>query len=139
MFATDITLFNYIEQEDEYIPTLIKGVEFQPKYKTEPNNYDTSDKTSSLIIIPYYKDNNGVYANKNEYKKYYLTPKRWINSNHTEYFTIQNDIDFVMIGNYLYLTEINLNELKNSYDDLFMINQYKDFRDELSHFELIVN
>lgn len=138
MFATDITLFNYLENQDEYFHTLIKSVEFQPKYNTNPEQYSTEDNTSSLIIIPYHKDDNGVYVGT-ESKKYYLTPKKWINSNHTDYFTIQNNIDFVMIGDYTDLENINLNDLKNEYDDLFMINQYKDFRYELSHFELIVN
>lgn len=139
MFATKITLFNYLQEQDDYIITLINNVEFQPKYETIPNITETEDKTKSLIIIPYYKDDTGIYVNKDNNKKYYLKPKQWLKASDKQYFTFQTDIDFIIVGDYSYLEDVNLNELKNSYDDLFMINRVKDFTDELKHFELIVN
>lgn len=139
MFAEKITLFNYIEQNDEYTSTLIKNVEFQPVYKTVPNDYETADSTSALVIIKYRKDTKGVYVNSDSSKKYYLKPKAWNNSDKDGYFTIQNNTDFVVLGDYTHLIDVNLNQFKNTADDVFMINKFKDFSDELKHFELFVN
>lgn len=139
MYAKIITLFNYIEQNDEYTSTLINNVEFQPIYKTIPNDYETADDTSALVIINYSKDDTGVYVNSNSSKKYYLKPKQWENSSKEGYFTIQNNTDFIVLGDYTNLVDVNLNQVKNTTDDVFIINKFKDFMDELKHFELYVN
>lgn len=137
MFLQTITLFNYIQSTDEYSPVILSNVEFQPYYKTYPNTYETSDETGALLIIPLFSDDNGTYALSNNSKKYYLPQKKW--QENKDYFTIQNNFDFVIVGDYTHLENINLNELKNNLDDVFVINGFKYFMDDLMHFELYVN
>lgn len=140
MFAKVITLFNYIEATDEYLSTLIYNVEFQPVYKTIPNDYETSNSTNALIIINYSKNSNGSYIMSETCAKYYLKPIEWNNTQDKEnYFTIQTNTDFIVIGDHANLVDVNLNQFKNTVDDVFMINKFKDFSDELRHFELYVN
>lgn len=142
MFGTTITLFNYDVSSDIYYSTLIINTEFQPMYKTNPDVTQTNDEDSSLIIIPYNISNGKVYVNTDDLKKEYLSPYDFHSKeNKSMYFTLQNNIDIVMIGDYTNLEEsLNLNELKNSHDNVFMVNQFKDFKEPLiSHFELIVN
>lgn len=141
MFQSIITLFNYSEEEDKYYQTIINNAEFQPIYKTEPDVIGTDNRSSCLIIIPYSIKDSSIYVNNDECKKYYLKPKEWEKSGNKEnYFTLHNDIDFVVKGAKSDLTDVNLNEIKNTHDDVFVINQIKDFVDTLlSHFELTVN
>lgn len=137
MFSKTITLFNYYEPNDQYLTTVIPEVEVQPTYKTSPNTTETSNNTSVLIIIPYYSDDIGDYVMTNNDKKYYLTPKKYngVNTN----FTLQNNTDFIIVGNHESIVDINLNELKNTMDNVFVINQIKDFSDDLKHFEITAN
>lgn len=137
MFLQTITLFNYIYSTDEYSSTLLSNVEFQPFYKTYPNIYETELNTSALIIVPLIVDSSGIYALSNVSKKYYLPFKQW--KENKDYFTIQNNFDFVILGDYTHLENINLNELKNSLDDVFIINGFKYFMDDLKHFEIYLN
>lgn len=137
MYNKTITLFNYYESNDEYFYTVIYNVEIQPIYKTIPNTSETSNQSSCLIIIPYNSDDLGNYVNLYENKKYYLKPKKW--GGNPEYFTIQNNVDFIIEGIHTDIPDINLNEIKNTMDDVFVINQIKDFSDDLKHFELTVN
>lgn len=142
MFDTCITLFNYSAEEDKYYQTVINNAEFQPIYKTEPELTGTDNRTSCLVIIPYSFDkNNEIYINTDCKQVYYSKPKEWEKlTDKTGYFTLQNDIDFIAKGNRSDLTDVTLNEMKNSYDDVFVINQIKDFSEIIiSHFELTVN
>lgn len=137
MFSKTITLFNYYEPNDQYLTTVITGVEVQPTYKTNPKTTETSNETSTLIIIPYYSDDTGNYVMNNKDKKYYSTPKKWNGTNTN--FTLQNNTDFIIVGNHGNIVDINLNDLKNTMDNLFVINQIKDFSDDLKHFEITAN
>lgn len=137
MYNQSITLFNYDAEEDDYLKTFIKGVEFQPNYQTIPKVDKTDSDTSALIIIEYFRDDIGKYIYSEGNKIYYASPKTW--SLKSQKFTIQNNTDFIIIGNYMDIVEVNLNEIKNSIDNVFIINQFKDFMDELRHFEIYVN
>lgn len=141
MFDTTITLFNYDVSNDVYYSTLIINTEFQPMYKTKPDVTQTNDEDSSLIIIPYNIRYGTIYINSDDLKKEYLRPYDFHSKeNKSLFFTIQNNIDIVMIGDYTNINTVNLNELKNSHDNVFMVNQFKDFKEPLiSHFELVVN
>ena len=77
-----------------------------------------------------------LYIDKGK-KIYYSKPKSWDISSGK--FTIQNNTDFVIIGDYTNIEDVNLNEIKNSIDDVFVINQFKTFFDELKHFEIYAN
>lgn len=137
MFLQTITLFNYISSKDEYTPVILSNVEFQPYYKTYPRTYETSDETNALIIINLNSDSEGVYAlSKGGSKKYYLPKKKW--GENTDYFTIQNNFDFLILDEYT-PPEINLGDAKNTLDNVFVINGFKYFMDDLKHFELYVN
>ena len=135
MFKSTITLFNYLYSSDEYSKTIIKNVEIQPIYKTDPQTNDTSNNTKVLIIVPYKADSAGAYVNSGSDKKYYLKPKSW--KENTDYFTIQIGFDFIIVGDYSHLTNISLNDIKNKVDDVFVINEVKDFSDDLKHFEIV--
>ena len=137
MFTQTITLFNYLNTKDDYSKTLIDNVEVQPKFITSPDRYGVDNLTKALIIIPYSKDTIGRFILSNNKAKYYLRPKEW--NENTSYFTFQNDKDFIIIGDYMNLSDIDLNDIKNSIDDVFIINEVRDYRDDLKHFELIVN
>lgn len=142
MFDTCITLFNYAVSEDTYYSKVINNAEFQPIYKTEPELTGTDNRTSCLVIVPYSFDkDNSIYINTDKDKSYYSKPKEWEKlTDKTGYFTLQNDIDFIAKGNRSDLSDVTLNEMKNSYDDVFVINQIKDFSEFIiSHFELTVN
>lgn len=135
MFKSTITLFNYLYSSDEYSKTLIKNVEIQPMCSTDPQTNSTQSNTKVLIIVPYKVDSAGAYVNSGSDIKYYLKPKSW--KENTDYFTIQNDSDFIIVGDYSHLTDINLNDIKNKVDDLFVICGVKDFSDDLKHFEIV--
>ena len=137
MYNQTITLFNYSSDKDEYFKTLIENVEVQPNYKTVPNLSQTDSDTSVLIIFEYSEDETGKYIYSKSKKIYYSKPKSWDISSGK--FTIQNNTDFVIIGDYTNVEEANLNEIKNSIDDVFVINQFKTFFDELKHFEIYAN
>ncbi len=137
MFQGKITLFNYLYSADEYSKTLINNVEIQPIYKTDPQANSTESGTKVLIIVPYKADSCGVYVNSGSDKKYYLKPKEW--KENTDYFTIQSGLDFIIVGDYLSLTNVNLNDIKNKVDDVFVIGEVKDFSDDLKHFEIVGN
>lgn len=137
MFKSTITLFNYLYSSDEYAKTLINNVEIQPIYKTDPQTNDAQNNTKVLIIVPYKADSGGVYVNSGSDIKYYLKPKSW--KENTDYFTIQNGFDFIIVGDYSHLTNISLNDIKNKVDDVFVINEVKDFSDDLKHFEIMCN
>ena len=137
MYNQTITLFNYFSDKDEYLKTLIDGVEIQPSYQTIPNLNQTDSNTSVLIIFEYLEDEIGKYIYSRGKKVYYSKPKNWDIS--SDEFTIQNNTDFIIIGDYTNIENVNLNEIKNSIDDVFVINQFKVFFDELKHFELYVN
>lgn len=137
MYNQTITLFNYSSDKDEYFKTLIENVEVQPNYQTVPNLSQTDSDTSVLIIFEYLEDETGKYIYSKGEKIYYSKPKSWDISSGN--FTIQNNTDFVIIGDYTNVEEANLNEIKNSIDDVFMINQVKTFFDELKHFEIYAN
>lgn len=142
MFQSIITLFNYSAEEDKYYQTIINNAEFQPIYKTEPELIGTDNRSSCLIIIPYNFDkDNEIYINTDTSKSYYSLPKEWEKlQDKTGHFTFQNNIDFVVKGNKSDLADVTLNDMKNVYDDVFVINQIKNFEDTiLSHFELTVN
>lgn len=141
MFDTKITLFNYDVRNDVYYSTLILNTEFQPMYKTKPDVTQTNDEDSSLIIIPYNISNGTIYINTDDLKKEYLKPYDFHSKeNKSMFFTIQNNIDIVIIGDYTNINTVNLNDLKNSNDNVFMVNKFKDFKEPLiSHFELVVN
>lgn len=141
MFDTCITLFNYYSKDSTYYPTVIDFTEFQPIYKTEPNLTGTNNLTSCLILIPYNLKYGSIYINSDDTKQYYLSPKEWENkTNKLDYFTFQTDIDFVIKGDKSYLTDVTLNDMKNRFDDVFVINQVKNFdKWFVSHFELSVN
>ena len=135
MFKSTITLFNYLYSSDEYSKTIIKNVEIQPMCSTEPQTNSTESGTKVLIIVPYKADSGGVYVNDGNNKKYYLKPKSW--KENTDYFTIQIGFDFIIVGDYSHLTNISLNDIKNKVDDVFVVNEVKDFSDDLKHFEII--
>lgn len=137
MYNQTITLFNYSSDKDEYFKTLIENVEIQPNYQTVPNLSQTDSNTSVLIIFEYSEDEIGKYIYSRGKKVYYSKPKNWDISSGE--FTIQNNTDFIIIGDYTNIENVNLNEIKNSIDDVFVINQFKVFFDELKHFELYVN
>lgn len=141
MFDTKITLFNYDINNDNYYTTVIEDTEFQPIYKTIPDTTQTNSDSSILLIIPYNITNGTVYINSDGLKKEYLSPKEWgETANKETFFTIQNNFDIVMIGDYSSLSSESLNDLKNQHDNIFMINQVKDFNDPLlSHFEITAN
>lgn len=141
MFDTKITLFNYDVRNDVYYSTLIVNTEFQPMYKTKPDVTQTNDEDSSLIIIPYNIRYGTIYINSDDLKKEYLNPYDFHSKeNKSMFFTIQNNIDIVIIGDYTNINTVNLNDLKNSNDNVFMVNKFKDFKEPLiSHFELVVN
>lgn len=134
MYNQTITLFNYSSDKDDYFKTLIENVEVQPNYKTVPNLSQTDSDTSVLIIFEYSEDETGKYIYSKGKKIYYSKPKSWDIS--SEKFTIQNNTDFLIIGDYTNIEDVNLNEIKNSIDDVFVINQFKTFFDELKHFEI---
>ncbi len=137
MYNQTITLFNYSSDKDEYFKTLIENVEIQPNYQTVPNLSQTDSNTSVLIIFEYSEDEIGKYIYSRGKKVYYSKPKNWDISSGE--FTMQNNTDFIIIGDYTNIENVNLNEIKNSIDDVFVINQFKVFFDELKHFELYVN
>ncbi|MDE7425387.1 MAG: hypothetical protein K2N51_17145 [Lachnospiraceae bacterium] len=141
MFDTCITLFNYDASEDTYYGTLIDYTEFQPIYKTEPNVMGTENKTSCLVIIPYTSKKGVIYITSGDTKQYYVPPKEWEKrSNKVDCFTFQTDTDFIIKGNKNDLTDVNLNDMKNNFDNVFVINQVKDFdKWFIQHFELTVN
>lgn len=137
MFQGKITLFNYLYSADEYSKTLINNVEIQPIYKTDPQTNSTENNTKVLIIVPYKADSDGAYVNDGDDKKYYLKPKSW--KENTNYFTIQIGFDFIVVGDYLDMTDVSLNDIKNKVDDVFVVNEVKDFSDDLKHFEIMCN
>ncbi len=137
MYNQTITLFNYSSDKDEYFKTLIENVEIQPNYQTVPNLSQTDSNTNVLIIFEYLEDETGKYIYSKGEKIYYSKPKSWDISSGN--FTIQNNTDFVIIGDYTNIEEANLNGIKNSVDDVFVINQFKTFFDELKHFEIYAN
>lgn len=163
MFKSTITLFNYLYSSDEYAKTIIKNVEIQPMCSTDPQTNSTENNTEVLIIVPYKVDSGGAYVNSGSDIKYYLKPKVWANkvdpgivyvdkksgerhylkqkgwAESIEYFTIQSGLDFIIVGDYSYLTDINLNDIKNKVDDVFVIGGVKDFSDDLKHFEIFVS
>lgn len=138
MYRQTITLFNYLDSIDNYSSTVINGVEVQPKYATIPKIYQTDNDSKVLVIIRYQSDESGRYVNTENGKKYYKTPKQW--KENPEYFTLNPNFDFLIVGEYIPENpEINLNELKNELDNIFVINEIKDFADDLKHFEIIAN
>lgn len=137
MYSQTVTLFNYLSSIDKYAPTLIENIEVQPIYRTTPNLYQTDDVSRVLIIVPYAIDEIGKYIFSNGYKKYYKNPKLW--GENINYFTLQNNLDFVIYGDFSTLSNPNLNEVKNDIDDVFLINEIRDFPDDLKHFELTCN
>lgn len=163
MFKSTITLFNYLYSSDEYSKTLINNVEIQPMCSTHPQTNSTQSNTKVLIIVPYKVDSAGAYVNDGNDKKYYLKPKVWANkvdpgivyvdkksgerhylkqkgwAESIEYFTIQSGLDFIIVGDYSYLTDVNLNEIRNTIPDVFVIGGVKDFSDDLKHFEIMCN
>lgn len=141
MFDTCITLFNYDSKDDIYYGTVIDFVEFQPIYKTEPIVTGTENRTSCLVIIQYISKDGSIYITSGSDFQYYLSPKEWEKEeNKINYFTLQTDTDFIVKGDKSDLTDVNLNDMKNRFDDVFVINQIKDFDKWLiPHFELTVN
>lgn len=138
MYTQTITLFNYLESLDNYSRTVIKGVEVQPIYATTPRVTQTENEESVLIIIRYKKDEHGIYVNTDKGNKYYKSPKQW--KENIEYFTLTPNVDFIIVGEYTLDTpEINLNDLKNDLDNIFIINKVRDFSDDLKHFEITGN
>lgn len=136
MYKQIVTLFNYLSSSDDYISTVINGVEVQPIYATTPKVTNTENDTSVLIIIKCFEDSNGRYIHTENGNKYYKPPKQW--KENTNYFTLQPNFDFLILGKYE-IQDISLNELKNNLDNIFMVNQIKDFSDDLGHFEIIAN
>lgn len=138
MYNQTITLFNYKLSSDDYIYTVINGAEVQPMYASSPKIMDTENNTKALIIIRYAEDDVGRYINTKDGKKYYKSPKQW--KENPDYFTLQTNFDFLIVGDYTpENAEINLNELKNELDNVFVINEIKDFSDDLKHFEITAN
>lgn len=136
MFGKTATLFNYGRQNDEYAYTVINSVEIQPNYITKPSLSGVEDNTKCLIIIPFKLNAEGIYLNVDGHRKYYKQPLQWFEDD--EYFTLQTDVDFIILGEHR-IKEANLNDLKNKFDDLWMINDIKTFYDVIPHFELKVN
>ncbi len=138
MYNQTITLGNYLESEDTYNLLVINNVEVQPIYSVKEDISETNDTSKVLVIIMYSIDNNGKYITASGNKIYYRAPKHW--GENEEYFTLQCGKDFILLGEYHSEDpNINLNELKNKNDDIFIINRIDDFQDDLSHFEIICN
>lgn len=138
MYNQTITLFNYVLSKDDYFRTVISNVEVQPIYSTHPNIYQTDDTSTVLVIIPYSRDDLGEYViTSSGAKKYYKKPKAW--RENADYFTIQNDLDFLIVGDFSSLTNVNINNVKNEIDDVFMINKVRDFPYDIKHFEITCN
>lgn len=136
MFGKTATLFNYGQQNDEYAYTVINSVEVQPNYISKPTLNGVEDDTKCLLIIPFKVDETGIYLNVDGKNKYYKYPLQWFEDD--EYFTLQTDIDFIVLGEHR-IKEPNLNDLKNRFDNLWIINDVKIFYDIIPHFELKVN
>ena len=136
MFKQTITLFNYIPSKDTYLTTLLSQCEFQNSFRTIPEEYETSEATSAIALVMAYEDYQGIYVLGSN-KKYFKYAKQW--NEDTDYFTIQNNTDFIMLGDYTDMVDINLNDIKNGFDNVFVINRFKYFIDDLKHFELYVN
>lgn len=135
IYTSKITVFNYNQKDKTYFKTLIDEVSFQPYYKYEPNVTSTADLSEVLCIFILNSDYKGFYVN-NKNPKYYISPKHFEFTNNT--FTLRPKTDFIIKGDYTDIPETSLNEIKNKYDDVFMINKVIMFDEVFPHIELVV-
>ncbi len=136
MFSNTVTLFSYDETNNLYYSTLLTNVELQSHYKTSFTDESTVDNDLTLLIVKYQVENGSKKVPGTE--KSFLTPKLWENTqDKSNVFTIQPSRDFFAKGDLTGISDIDYEELKNTYDDVFFIQSLKDFEDDLKHFEIL--
>lgn len=136
MFSNKVTLFNYDETNNFYYSTLLTNVELQSNYRTNFTDESTVDNDLTLLIVKYRVENGTKKVQGTE--KSFLTPKVWESTqDKSGVFTIQSGRDFFVKGDLTNLNDIDYEELKNTYDDVFFIQSVKDFEDDLKHFEIL--
>jgi hypothetical protein len=125
-----ITVFNKVE--NNYIPTVLKGVLYDAKKAHRESTNGNENSSSIQIIIP-------KNVKVKDYKKY-VSPMSFDNeSNKTTIWTVSQS-DFIMKGE---LTEqleiIKYSEIKESYENVVKVNSVRDvdFGDNsLHHFNV---
>ena len=136
MFSNTVTLFNYDETNNSYYSTLITNVELQSNYRASFTDESTVDNDLTLLIVKYQVENGSKKVPGTE--KSFLTPKVWESTqDKSDVFTIQPGRDFFAKGDLTGISDIDYEELKNTYDDVFFIQSLKDFEDDLKHFEIL--
>lgn len=136
MFRNTVTLFNYDEEKDEYIKTLFENVELQSKTRIDFNVDRTEDEDTSLLIIKYYIT--GIDKKVIGINKSYKTPKEWSKlAEKKNNFTFEAGRDFYAKGDYTLLNITSYEQFKHTHDDVFMINEIRDYEDDLKHWEII--
>ena len=136
MFSNTVTLFSYDETNNFYYSTLLTNVELQIHYKASFTDESTVDNDLTLLIVKY-RIENGIKKVQGT-EKSFLTPKVWENTqDKLNVFTIQPSRDFFAKGDLTSFSDIDYEKLKNTYDDVFLIQSLKDFEDDLKHFEIL--
>ena len=141
MFEYTITVFNYDSYNSKYYSKLLYNIEVQPHYKTKPEVRFTTSETSVLIIVPYNMASGEIYIGTDSNKLIYLEPKIWDSKDNKEdSITFKTNTDFIVIGDHKDIVDIDFNEIKNTYDNVFTINEVRNYKEfGISHFEIIAN
>lgn len=141
MFEYTITVFNYDSYNSKYYSKVLYNIEVQPHYKTKPEVQFTTNETSVLIIVPYNIIGEDIYIGENSNQIIYLEPKIWDSKDNKEdSITFKTNTDFIVIGGHKDIVDIDFNEIKNTYDNVFTINEVRNYKELwISHFEIIAN
>lgn len=135
LYEDKITVFNYDEHNLIFLNTLITEVECQ--FALGINRlieYNVSNDRCLALIKFEIINGSKIVPNNKEFK----SQKEWdALTDKTGYFTFKTNKDFFAIGDYSSVLVTNFEDFKESYTTkVFLINEYKEYKSVLPHWEL---